>query len=237
MEPLFGNSWLWNTIIGVVEIIYIFVVIGLMEKLVTKGFPSDLSRKVIHIAAGSYVIFWPLFDGSHWTKYFCVGMPLIWVLLFLSKGLSNNTEDSAVKNHDPYRKSAGTAARPADVCHGNGHHWPDSVPENAGDSGAGMMTWGDGLAPYVGGKFGKIKYKTLGAEKTVAGSLTVLIAGFVGTVIMLAINGMLPFSHWTLLAGCAVAAMIVEALSPRDLDNILIPGVVLMICWFWMGGF
>jgi len=67
MEPLFGSPWLWNCIVAVVEIVYIFIVIGMMDKLVTKGFPSDLSRKIIHIAAGSYLMFWPLFATSHWT--------------------------------------------------------------------------------------------------------------------------------------------------------------------------
>ena len=238
MEALIGNSWLWNTIIGIFEIIYIFVVIGLMDKLVTKGFPSDLSRKIIHIAAGSYVIFWPLFDATHWTKFFCVGMPLIWVLLFLSKGLSKNTDDPAVKTMtrtgDPRELLRGPLMF-ATVMVLIGLTLFNEMPAILA---LGMLTWGDGLAPYFGGKFGKITYKTLGAEKTLVGSATVLIAGFLGTLLMLAINGMMPSgSAWTLLAVSAAAAMIIEALSPRDLDNILIPGVVLIICGIWLGGF
>lgn len=230
-----NTPWVWNTIIGIVEIIYIFVVIGAMDKFVERGFPSDLSRKIIHIAAGSYVIFWPLYNASHWTKYFCVAMPLIWVALFLSKGLSNDREDSAVKTMT-------RSGNPRELL--RGPLMFASVMVVLGVTlfnhlsaviALGMLTWGDGLAPYFGGKFGRKKFKTLGPEKTYIGSLTVFVAGFIGSLLMIWITGAVGNQTLGFLALVAVVVTVVEALSPRDIDNILIPGSVLIVYYLFNG--
>ena len=235
MQPLFGSALLWNAVVGVVEVIYIFVVIGIMDKLVTKGFPSDLSRKVIHIAAGSYVIFWPLYDPTHWSKAFCVLMPMIWVLLFLSKGLANNREDQAVKTMT-------RTGNPRELLRGPlmfalvmvilgltlFNHMSAVIA-------LGMLTWGDGLAPYFGGKYGKKRYRIWGQEKSYVGSLTVILAGFIGSLLMVWITGTGTGLAVGLVALLAFVAMIVEAISPRDLDNLLIPGSVLLVYFILTG--
>ncbi len=235
MQPLFGSALLWNAVVGVVEVIYIFVVIGVMDKLVTKGFPSDLSRKVIHIAAGSYVIFWPLYDPTHWSKAFCVLMPMIWVLLFLSKGLANNREDQAVKTMT-------RTGNPRELLRGPlmfalvmvilgltlFNHMSAVIA-------LGMLTWGDGLAPYFGGKYGKKRYRIWGQEKSHVGSLTVILAGFIGSLLMIWITGTGTGLAVGLVALLAFVAMIVEAISPRDLDNLLIPGSVLLVYFILTG--
>ncbi|MBD3375887.1 phosphatidate cytidylyltransferase [candidate division KSB1 bacterium] len=235
MQPLFGSALLWNAVVGVVEVIYIFVVIGIMDKLVTKGFPSDLSRKVIHIAAGSYVIFWPLYDPTHWSKAFCVLMPMIWVLLFLSKGLANNREDQAVKTMT-------RTGNPRELLRGPlmfalvmvilgltlFNHMSAVIA-------LGMLTWGDGLAPYFGGKYGKKRYRIWGQYKSYVGSVTVVLAGFIGSLLMIWITGTGTGLAVGLVALLAFVAMIVEAISPRDLDNLLIPGAVLLVYFILAG--
>ncbi len=236
MTPWFGGSLVWNSLVGLVEIGYIFIVIGLMDKLVARGFPADLSRKVIHIAAGSFVIFWPLFDATHWSRIFCVAMPFIWVLLFLSKGLSNNTEDPAVKTMtrtgDPRELLRGPLMF-AVMMVAIGLALFNRVSAVAA---LGMMTWGDGLAPYFGGKFGKAGYQTLGARKTLVGSLTVFIAGVAGSVLMLMVTGLTSAGiPWSALLVSGVVAMVVEALSPRDVDNIAIPLSTLIVFYLMRG--
>jgi dolichol kinase len=235
MEPLFGSPWLWNSFIAVVEIIYIFIAIGLMDKLVAKGFPSDLSRKIIHIAAGSYLMFWPLFAATHWTKYLNVAMPFIWVLLFLSKGLSKNTADPAVKTMT-------RTGDPRELLHGPLMFACIMViigialfNKTAGVVSMAMLTWGDGLAPYFGQKYGQKKYKIIGPEKSYIGSLTVFIAGLIGTALMLLITGVATVIPWNALLVSAVIVTVVEAFSPRDLDNILIPLSVMVVFYLITG--
>jgi dolichol kinase len=235
MQPLFGSALLWNAVVGVVEVIYIFVVIGIMDKLVTKGFPSDLSRKIIHIAAGSYVIFWPLYDPTHWSKAFCVLMPMIWVLLFLSKGLSNNREDQAVKTMT-------RTGNPRELLRGPLMFALVMVilgltlfNQMSAVIALGMLTWGDGLAPYFGGKYGKKRYHMWGQDKSYVGSLTVVLAGFIGSLLMIWITGTGTGLAVGIVALLAFVAMIVEAISPRDLDNLLIPGSVLLVYFILTG--
>lgn len=56
------NPFLYNIIITFVGIVYVFAVVGLMDTLVKKySFLQDVSRKVVHIAAGSWLIFNYLF--------------------------------------------------------------------------------------------------------------------------------------------------------------------------------
>ncbi|MCI0511658.1 phosphatidate cytidylyltransferase [candidate division KSB1 bacterium] len=237
MEPLIGNVWQWNILVAVVEVIYIFVVIGIMDKLVARGFPADLSRKIIHIAAGSYLMFWPLFNPTHGTKFLNVAMPLIWVLLFLSKGLSKNTADPAVKTMT-------RTGNPRELLHGplmfavimvlNGLLLFNKF---AGVVGMAILTWGDGLAPYFGQKFGRAKYRTLGPQKSYLGSLVVLVAGFIGAGLMLLVTQVPPtVVPWGKLLLLSLLAMVIEALSPRDVDNILIPVGVVVFSYLLLGG-
>ncbi len=235
MDPLLGNAWIWNALIAIIEVVYIFVVIGVMDKLVERGFSSSLSRKVIHIAAGSYVIFWPLYDPSHWTRYLCVLMPLIWVGLFLSKGLSNDRDDPSVKTMT-------RTGDPRELLRGPLMFASMMVilglalfNRLSAVLALGTMTWGDGLAPYVGGKYGKRTYTTFGPEKTVIGSLTVLVAGFTGSLLMIGITGVGDGMPWALVGGSAVVATVIEALSPRDVDNVLIPVGVLVFYYLVTG--
>jgi phytol kinase len=236
MTPLFGSSLAWNSVIGILEIVYIFIVIGIMDKLVANGFPADLSRKVIHIAAGSFVIFWPLFDPSHWSRLFCPAMPLIWVLLFLFKGLSNNTEDPSVKTMTRTGNPRELLRGPlmfAAMMVGIGLFLFNRVSAVVA---LGMMTWGDGLAPYFGAKYGKAGFQTLGARKTIIGSLTVFVAGVIGSVLMLYVTGLAsPGIPWAVLLVAGVVAMIIEALSPHDVDNILIPLSTLLVFYLMQG--
>lgn len=64
------NPFLYNIIIAFLGIVYVFAVVGIMDTVVKKvSFPQDISRKIVHIAAGSWLIFWLFFDDSHWSKY------------------------------------------------------------------------------------------------------------------------------------------------------------------------
>jgi len=60
---------LYNIFITVLGLVYVFGIVGLMDYAVKKGLAQDISRKIVHIAAGSWLIFWPLYDSTHWTKY------------------------------------------------------------------------------------------------------------------------------------------------------------------------
>ncbi|MHA2233162.1 MAG: hypothetical protein ACXAB4_11820, partial [Candidatus Hodarchaeales archaeon] len=109
-----------------------------------------------------------------------------------------------------------------------------------------IVGWGDGLAPYIGQRWGNHKYKTLGREKSIEGSIGVLIFSIFGSIIFLILLGIIgddsnadkavladPNADIMLIVIVIVllgiVAMVVEALSPADIDNLLIPASIIIV--------
>ena len=99
MHALFQPIYLYNLTIGIaLPLVYINTIIQLMSRLVAKGFPPDLSRKVIHIAAGSWIWVWSLLVPSDgWSYIFNISVAVLWTLLFLQKGFTAKQGDVAVQ--------------------------------------------------------------------------------------------------------------------------------------------
>lgn len=88
------------------------------------------------------------------------------------------------------------------------------------------VSLGDGLGEMVGRPYGKIRYKIFN-EKSVEGSLAVLLGSFAGLIIALGENMMLglPGVWWKIIV-VAFIVMIVEAFSFSFSDNVTIPAAV-----------
>lgn len=76
------------------------------------------------------------------------------------------------------------------------------------------LAFGDGLSSLIGKTFGSLRIPFTGG-KSLEGSLTCLIAVFVASY---AVTGDAPRS-----AAIAAAAMVIEAMPTKDLDNIILP--------------
>ncbi len=244
-------SIIWNAVFSIIiAMIYIKGTITLMEKLVDSGkLSSDLSRKVIHIAAGSFIWIWLFLDTSDgWSWILNIAVPLLFFLTFLMKGTKGNPDDSDVKTMT-------RTGDPRELL--KGPLYFTVVMMIAGTilygSYAGMLMmaivgWGDGIAPYIGKRWGKREYKTLGRQKTIEGSIGVLLFSIIGSLIFLVILGVfggLPGDADAILADpgvdlliivivivvISIVAMIIEALSPSDVDNLLIPASTLITLW------
>ena len=98
-----------------------------------------------------------------------------------------------------------------------------------------ILSWGDGLAPYFGQLYGTWKYQTFGRIKSYVGSLVMFIAAFLGGILMYIPLFGTPSLHvlYAHMIACFVAT-IAEALSPADLDNVIIP-IVAYIVFRFMG--
>ncbi len=229
MEPLFGlPPILWNMFTTFIVFVYIMSIIKFMDFLVTKGFPQDVSRKIVHVAAGSWVIFWPLFCAKDLSYVLNIAVAVLWTILFIVKGLTASSEDYAVKTMT-------RSGDPKELL--RGPLFFTLVMEVLGVfffmNYAAVVTmailgWGDGLAPLIGKYYGRRKYKLLGREKTIEGSLGMFLFGFLGSLILVFVVqpiGM-PQSIESLILSILIACLIgtiVEAISPADIDNILIP--------------
>ncbi len=224
---MFGLSPLYNNLLAALfTIIYVFSLVALMEVFVTRfGLARDLSRKITHIGAGMIIAFLPLFDDTHWSKYFNVSIFVIWIALLVQKGLFADVNDEAVKTMTRTGDRRELLKGPlyfvivATICGTLFYKTFEGVLAMS------ILGWGDGMAPIIGSRYGKIKYQIL-SPKSVEGSLTMFVSAFVASLLL--VQFIVPqeynFNRILILSGIATIA---EGISPKELDNFIIPLAVI----------
>ncbi|NTV60143.1 MAG: phosphatidate cytidylyltransferase [Chlorobiaceae bacterium] len=220
-----------NALVTLMTFVYVFSVPPLMDYLVTNhGLPRDISRKITHICAGSTIIFLPLFIDGHWSQYLNVAIFAVWTLLLVQKGLFAADDDQAVKTMtrtgDKRELLKGTLyfVVVAMICGTLYYKRLEGVLAMA------VLGWGDGLAPVIGTRFGKMKYHIL-SDKSIEGSL----AFFVGSVAagLFFVKLILPESFDPLqIIVVSLIATVVEGVSPKEVDNLTIPLAVILALRF-----
>lgn len=211
------------------SVVYVFSVVAIMDHFVKKGFPQDISRKLVHIAAGSWIIFWAFYDNSHWSKYFNIAPALIWSILLLQKGFFAKPEDEAVKTMTRAGDRRELLKGPLYftlVMNLMGTLFYNTTLSVTAMS---YLGWGDGIAPIFGKKFGKHKFKFL-SEKSIEGSFAFLIFGFLSSLLF----NYILFGNIRLTENIIVgiAATIAEAFSPKDSDNLVVPAIIAILYLF-----
>ncbi|MCK9150546.1 diacylglycerol/polyprenol kinase family protein [Methanobacterium alcaliphilum] len=199
------QSDLWGLIF-----VYGYVVILLLvsEKVLSK-YPT-FSRKFVHIMVGNILFILPLF-ATREAMTFLAAAPFIF-LTFLMSPYSPIKLDHKVS-------SSG---------HGLGlvyyaiswtvlafffftQQWIIAV-------GIAAMSYGDGVASLVGGKYGKTKYNLSGDTKSIEGSIAmflVLIISLIGVLIYY--NQ--PINVLTIII-VSLVATILEGITPKGIDNL-----------------
>ena len=74
-----------NILSAIITILYVKIVMEIGQYIRVKYGEPELSRKFVHLAAASFVVFWPLFDSSHWGWRLNVTVPVIMSLRLLYK--------------------------------------------------------------------------------------------------------------------------------------------------------
>jgi phytol kinase len=96
-----------------------------------------------------------------------------------------------------------------------------------------VMGYGDGMAAIIGKTFGKTSYTIGKSTKTIEGSLTMFIISSVVILIILTIYN--PGARYTAIPLLAISATIIEAITPKGLDNITVPlGISFLYYWFFL---
>jgi dolichol kinase len=225
----FSLSPVWhNVLVMLLTFAYVFSVPPLMDWLVTNHrLPRDISRKITHICAGSVIVFLPLFHDGDWSHYLNITVFAVWTLLLIQKGLFAADDDQAVKTMtrtgDKRELLKGTLyfVIVAMIC-GTLYY-----KQFSGVLAMAVLGWGDGLAPIVGTRLGKMKYKVL-CEKSVEGSVAFFAGSFLAGLFF--VNLIVPEAYDPVkIAIIAFASTIVEGVSPKEVDNILIPAVVIAL--------
>ncbi len=170
---------------------------------------SELSRKLIHILVGSFVAFWPYIMSVNSIRIISV---LFTIVVFSS--IKFNIFKSI---HSVKRDSLGEiyfAISVGLITFINPSHLVYTISLLT-------MSLADGLAALVGTYYGmNRKYKVYGRSKTVLGSLTFFIVALVLILIYIDKTG-----HVFSLGYLAVAAglTLIENISPKGMDNLLVP--------------
>ena len=221
------NPFIQNIIITAITFIYVFGLVAVMNFCVIRlNLPQDISRKLTHIGAGSLIGFLALYNDLHWSKYLNVTIFVVWIILLIQKGLFASDEDEAVKTMTRNGDKAELLKGPlyfvivATIC---GTLFYKTFP---GIMAIATLGWGDGIAPIVGSRYGRLKYEVL-SNKSVEGSLSMLIAAFAGSTFFVWLIIPTELNILRIFLLCVVAT-VVEACSPKEIDNILIPSVVIL---------
>jgi len=226
-ETFFLLPVVWhNALVTLLTFVYVFSVPPLMDYLVTNhNLPRDISRKITHICAGSAIMFLPLYIGGDWSHFLNITVFAVWTVLLVQKGLFAADDDQAVKtmtrtgNKRELLKGTLYFVIVAMICGTFYYKQPAGIMAMA------MLGWGDGLAPIIGTRYGKIKYYIL-SDKSVEGSLAFLFGSVCAGLFF--VHLIVPESFdATKIIIIALIATVVEGVSPKEVDNLTIPVAVI----------
>jgi len=239
-NPLPGLEIVWDIVAFIISFIVILMLVQINAKIEKSGALSTVvTRKVIHtFAAPLWVLTWLLFSGSMFSRFLAIIVPLIFVLQFMAIGTGKTKNEDFVRSMsrsgDPRELLGGTLYY-AFLMVVIGILW-FYVPMDGNLANAtplalivfGCLAGGDGFADVIGRKYGgDRKFGIGGAEKTLAGVIGMFIGSFLFSFILLFFFSfeVAAFSPMALIVPIVVVSLvatIVEAITPKGLDNITI---------------
>jgi len=251
LNPLGSDLQLiWDIVAFFISFIMVLLVVQINGAIEKSGkLSADVTRKVVHIfAAPVFLVSWILFSGGVFSRWIAATVPLMFVLLFVAIGTGKIVNDAFVgsmsRTGDPRELLGGTLyyAIMLVVVTILWFYAPATGLSNAVPTAFvifGCVAGGDGLADVIGRKYGGTrKFGIGGAERTVAGSVAMFVGSFLFSYVLLAIFSIeVPsFDIVALVIPILIlslVATIVEALSPKGLDNWTVPiSVIIVIVLF-----
>jgi phytol kinase len=202
---------------------------------------SQLSRKIIHMGTGPlFVLCWPLFTNSVYSRYLAALVPLVITIQFLLVGLGIIKDKAAVQ-------AMSRTGNPREILRGpllygiifvvlTIIYWYDTP---IGIVALMLMCGGDGLADIVGRRYGKTKLPW-NANKSWLGSFGMFLGGWSFAAVILAVFvawGLFP-SPWLdylpAITVISLAGTMVESIPIHDFDNITVTLTAILIGhYYW----
>jgi phytol kinase len=217
-----------NTLGLLIAYTYIFGIIGLAEVLRRwRGYGSDFTRKVIHIGVGMMSWIIGLLFDSPWPFVFASMTFVAINLIDWRYGII-----SAMSSSD--RSNLGTVYFPLAAAAVALIFWEKQPLMVAALM---PLTWGDGLAPVIGRRYGVHKYTILGHTRSLEGSATFFLAGGFFTWLALWLHSgspaLTPAEAFLPALVVITATMLTEAVSLWGLDNLTVTAVSVAILSLW----
>ncbi|MFW9783524.1 MAG: diacylglycerol/polyprenol kinase family protein [Candidatus Heimdallarchaeota archaeon] len=240
-NPLGENlAILWDFIAMLISIVSLFILVQINALIRKNGKVSTIiTRKLVHIFAGPiFIISWLLFSGKIFSRFIAMIVPILFVLQFIAIGTGKMKNESFVA-------SMSRTGDPKELLGGTLYYAIIMViitifwfyfPENPTSLILiGCLSGGDGLADIIGRKYGgDKKFGIMGSRKTLIGTLAMFFGSFfISIILVLIFSIVVPtmniFTLITPITFISVVTMIVEALSPKGIDNWTISVVVVVM--------
>ena len=212
----------------------------LMDSIAGRGWiDSKTSRKLIHIGTGPiFVLCWLMFPDLLISRWLAALVPLLITIQFALVGTGILKDEAAVKAMSRTGDRREILRGP--LFYGIMFvvitliYWKDSF---VGIPALMMLCGGDGIADIVGRRVqsAKLPWST---NKSLAGTLSVFVGGWLMTIFVFAIYVWMDAFSGSLVrfllpvAWIALAAMLVESLPFKDVDNITLTVVSALIGHF-----
>jgi len=216
-----------------VVLVYVLALVALCDTLVQRAWiTSSLSRKIVHIGAASWLLFWSFYssheDGPYWRLN---------VFVPAAKGVELFVKGAIIRDpNDKDVRSMSRSGNPAELLLGPLQFTAVMTVvglfffrQNVACLIMAAVGVGDGIAPIVGGWIGRHKYRSplvpKNADvKSVEGSVGVFVGTIIGyyafALIAIPSEPLIPVSS---VCQYALATAVVEGLAPSNIDNIAIP--------------
>ena len=212
----------------------------LMDFLAHRGWiESRLSRKLIHIGTGPiFVLCWLMYPDVPISRWLAALVPLLITVQFALVGTGLIKDEAAVKAMSRTGDRREILRGP--LFYGIVFvvvtllYWKDSP---VGIPALMMICGGDGIADIVGRRVRSLRLPW-SPEKSLAGSLSVFLGGWLLTMLIFAIYGSAEVFGWPVtrfvlpVTWIALGAMVVESLPFKDVDNITLTVVSALIGYF-----
>jgi phytol kinase len=236
-----------DIIVYFIAVIYAVIILTAADLARRKmNWGSEFTRRIVHLFAG--IAIWTVPYYPHPWVATLVALTFVVML--------------ALANHERFSKFFEAMARPEDLEHGSvrGPLWYsvsitiltaaftftgyDNLYFIAAAA-IHIMMFGDGMSAPIGMRYGANSTRVIyGSKRSLPGSTAVFIFGFMGALLAFWFFGIVNYGVfvsgvnilWTqmvllALAG-AITATIVEAISPKGTDNILLPLITCIIMLF-----
>ena len=205
----------------VLIVVYLYVIaIFIISEKVLKTRP-EVSRKFLHIMVGNMIFAMPFFSEP-WIMVCLLTLPASIGTFLLTEYSPIKIQNSVTESGHALGLFFYSAIWTILIIVFPNHLWIVAlaiVP----------MVYGDGFAALIGQKFGKVKYKVFGGEKSLEGSLTMFVITTVMSVfvwmVFLTIGYSMPAFNLVAILGISAVATICEALSYGGIDNLTVPAL------------
>ena len=206
-----------NNIIGIiVSILFIFLIIGISSVLTKFNLlANEDSRKFIHVGVANWwIVAMIFFDNNIYASI----VPGLFVII---NYISYKKQIFKAMERDGSKKDLGTVYYAISLMLLAFITFRNIEFSYIGALGILIMGYGDGFAAIVGVKYGKHKYKVLGNNKSLEGTLAMFLFSFIVSLVILYIFNPVNIVLFSLIL--AAVSTILEACSPYGFDNLTVP--------------